>query len=285
MVAALLVSLALAGAPVEVQPGVRYDAGTTVQSTELGLSFAIPARWWGQLPPGAEAMVLVSDTEPGMVLVVGDAGLGVPQAAAALKEPLVIDAGTVLRPDGAPEVSGKKLAQRYSGQAGAQALVGRARGLVTDTAGVAFVAIGPPEAAAALDALASGLVGSVGVVARPAPPAVAGPPTGTLAERLKRRKLYYLKVKNGFSNESSTHLCADGTALWRNNHSGMSTGGVGTLTYAADNADQGRWTASGSVVQVAWNDGTSASFTVREVGGSLKVDAENTWVQDSELCP
>lgn len=275
------IAAALAGEPVELRPGVEYAAGTRVQSTELGLSFEVPAGWKGGVPPGADAMLLASDVHPGLVVVLAQAGARPDEVASALSQPLPIDAGLILQPTGASTRQESRLTQRYEAeQPGVGPVVGVAEARITDGGGaIAFVAVGPVAEAARYGALVQALSGSVREVKRPS---LANPtvPTGPLAERLSGRQLYYLKVQDGFSDTARIDLCRDGTVVRRSNSSGMSTGGVGTLTYAGQGGGRGAWTVTGDTVVVTWEDGSTGSWPIKASGSGLTVDLANWWVQD-----
>ena len=53
---------------VEVQIGQQYPGGTRVNFPSLGVSFVVPDEWTGQVPPGAEAFVMGSQTRQGLLI-------------------------------------------------------------------------------------------------------------------------------------------------------------------------------------------------------------------------
>ncbi|MEM6931435.1 MAG: hypothetical protein AAF602_31185, partial [Myxococcota bacterium] len=182
MIALLAASLALAGETVPLQPGVPYAAGARVEAAELGVSFAVPARWKGQLPPGADVMLLGSDTEAGIVLVSAEPGQALATTQAALSEPMPIDMMTILQPAGPPEVSGQTLRQHYTHAT----LVGYARAKVLERSTIVFLAVGPASESERVAKLADTLLASVRAVAAPQTQKVAAkPPSGALAQSLK----------------------------------------------------------------------------------------------------
>jgi len=87
----LLPALATAR-PVPLEAGQRYPAGTRVLASEMGASFVVPKAWFGAMPEGADAFMMASNTELGMVLIRGIEG----RAAAVLQElrqPIEVEAG------------------------------------------------------------------------------------------------------------------------------------------------------------------------------------------------
>lgn len=267
----------------ELQPDKEYSGETRVGSTELGISFVIPADWGGGVPPGAEVILLGSNVHPGMVIVTADGAMTVEKAKAMLAEPLVLDAATTLQPAGAPQVDGSRFGQRFTGQANGKPVVGRAVGMVTAKGtGILFVALGPEPEKAKLSALADQLLASVEEVAAPAPGAT---PSGGIAAQLRGKKLYYLKTSGSFSDKASTYLCSDGTALWSSHSTAMSTGGGGTLSYAGNAEARGRWSVSGYALTLQWESGEVERFQLSDGGGYLRVDASNYWLQDQDVCP
>jgi hypothetical protein len=265
----------------EVQAGVQYDPGTRVGMTALGLSFELPDGWIGGLPPGGEAFVLGSNTQPGMVLITGDTGMTVDTARQFFSQPLPLDATTVAQPSGTPAVSGTTVTQHYTVAAPQGTLSGFGAGTVSERgSGLAIIAFGPDADAA--EALSRRILGTVKAHA---PPKAGDAPTGALADALKGQQLLYMKTENGFSDEEHVYLCSNGQAAIRSESSGMSVGGAGTATYAGQGGSDGTWTLNGNQVVVVLGDGSSRTWPVTLRGdGGVDIGRDNWWVQPQDAC-
>ena len=294
MLLLLLCALAAAGT-VQLQPGVQYTAGQRVAAAEVGVSFVIPPAWKGTLPPGAEAMLLASDTERGMVMVTADRGITLPMLQQSLSQPMQLDLFTVLVPNGAPTVSGSSISQQLTTRNGE--IAAHARGRVFDGTAILFVAMGPIAESDRIGRLADTLITSTRAEKAPAPAVASGgaggaggsltakAPTGAIANQLKGNKIYYLKSSNGFSDEWSANLCSDGTAVWSGNSSAFSGGAASTLSYASQDSGRGVWAVEGGNVVVRWTDGSHTTVPVSLSGGRVKFGKSNHWVQPQSVCP
>lgn len=285
LVAAVLTT-APAGAQVtEIEPGVRYDAGTRVGVAALGTSFVIPTDWIGTLPPGAEAFVLGSEVTPGLVLVTGDEADSVEAVKLLFSDPLPMQDGVVLLPQGAPVVEERHVSQSYSATGGGQSLVGQARAVVGDEGVVvAFVALGPAERADEYRALVGALAGSVRFVA---PVIVSPPATGSAVDwdaLVRGRKLHYIYSDTGFTDEDQIDLCADGTFAKRGGGGGFG-GGTPGASGAWQHSGGGTWSISGNVLRLHYSNGEEGSYTLSYENEKLYLDGSRYFRVETDSCP
>ena len=127
-------------------------------------------------------MLLGSDTEAGLVLVMGKRGFTMADGQQLLAAPMPLDWATVLQPVGAPTKRGSVLSQRYTLGAG---LIGHARLRVFETTAILFVATGPEAETARVERLVETLLASAREERAAAPTtAAAGSRSGSLAKAL-----------------------------------------------------------------------------------------------------
>ena len=270
---------------IEIEPNVRYDAGTRVGVAAMGASFVIPEGWLGTLPPGSEIFLLGSEVEAGLIAVLGNQVSGIEEAAASFAEELTLDAGVVLVPDGAPRVEGSTVRQTYRASAQGQVLLGQAYGRLGPTGvGVAFVAMGPqgtaPRQRALLDELAASLE-----LQTPAVSSAGANASSTDWDALLRgRKLHYLYTASGFHEEVQIDLCADGT-FYRSGGGGGFDGGTPGASGAWQHGGAGRWGVTGGVLRLESSDGKVASYQLSFDGEKLLLDGDRYFRVDPDRCP
>lgn len=272
-------------APVEVAPGVTYEAGAEIGVASLGVSMTVPAGWRGQLAPSGEALVLGSTTVPGLLLVMVEPAT-LDQAKAAMAEPVVLDPTATLVPTGAPVVDGRRVRASYRvpQQPG---MAGRGLAVVGEHgAGVALLAAGPEAQGDAYVALLDGVAGTLkfGPPSAPAPAAAPAPATssGPWATSLRGRRLHYLYTNNGFSDEWKLDLCADGTFRYRTSSSSSS---FQTGSLSMSGRDGGVWTVAGDRIHLVYADGSTEDATLSGGGRAVYWSGTKTWVEDAVDCP
>ena len=106
----------------EMQPGQVYEAGTRVHIPADSASFLIPAGWHARLPEDSEAIILISESGAGFVVVFMVLNLTEEELIALPGEPQPITDDLVFEPDGQVVRKGNRLAASYR----ARAFVGRA---------------------------------------------------------------------------------------------------------------------------------------------------------------
>lgn len=269
----------------EIEPNVRYDAGTRVGVAAMGASFVIPDGWLGTMPPGSEIFLLGSEVEAGLIAVLGNQVSGIEEAAASFAEELTLDPGVVLVPDGAPRVEGSTVRQTYRASAQGQVLFGQAYGRLGPTGiGVAFVAMGPESSAPRHRALLDELAASLELQA----PAVSSPGASASSTDwdavLRGRKLHYLYTASGFHEEVQIDLCADGT-FYRSGGGGGFDGGTPGASGAWQHGGAGRWGVTGGVLRLESSDGKVASYQLSFDGEKLLLDGDRYFRVDPDRCP
>lgn len=256
---ALVLASPAGGQVNEIQPGQVYQAGTRVGAASLGVSFVIPDEWMGTIPQGTEVFVMQSNTQPGMILVMGDEIGSMREAIGLLSEPLDIDGTNLLQPVGAPVVEDGELTQTYRVVVGGQELTGEAHAFVSPHGiGIAYVAVGPVAQADSYRRLATELAGSTELTTPIAEPAGSRGSDGAWDAMVRGYKLHYITSSTGYSNEEEIDLCAEGSFA--------KTGGGGAI---------------GGRVSGTWQDSGSGQWSISR--GELLLNYPNGQVESYEI--
>jgi hypothetical protein len=283
----------------ELRPDQVYPGGTQVESSELGVSFTIPAGWIGRYGQSAkgEGVLLGSNTVEGIGLAVLKTGQTVDGVAAQLAETQDLGDGIHLVPTGAPKVQGSLVAARYMGEP----YVGLALALVgPERASVVFFFAGPSQNEAVYFRLLSAIGKSTSFAQpRPAPPEPSGPAppepsgpaprapvAGDLGEAWTRllsgSMLHYFSRYNsggmsgGMASHRVLHLCADG----RFTYAGDS---LATINVPGASASSGGRRGSAGRWSVEPVSETTAALILTQDGGQplrwkIEYDGQKTFV-------
>jgi len=105
-----------------MQPGQAYAAGTRLHIPKGSASFLIPPGWHAQLPEGSDAIIAVSESGAGFIMVFMILNLSEEELTALLKEPQPITHDLIFLPRGPVVKTGNRLTAFYE----AGSLSGRA---------------------------------------------------------------------------------------------------------------------------------------------------------------
>jgi hypothetical protein len=144
---ALLAFLIVETSPAAVKPGVKYPAGTKIDTPGTGVEFTIPQGWNGLLPHGGTAFVLGSPKRQAFIFVtVEKESIG--QALDAMIQPPPASNGVMLKLTGEIQREGKTLFASYEVAGFDQPVAGYVLKRVRKgNIGVTYVAISSPETA------------------------------------------------------------------------------------------------------------------------------------------
>lgn len=235
----LWIQLSLA---VEVQQGQRYDGGTRVESSELGIAFTIPQGWIGAWPAGSEMFILESQDPPGNIFVYIDQG-----DMATLKDlvaaPIPLDGDTLMQPVGSPKVDNNVVSADYTVSFRGQPYQGHIAGrVVRGNTAVAFIALADSTNSGSVNKIADRLAQSLAVSEPSAPQGTAG--ANSWQQYLKGRYLARYYTGSGYSENQHLWLCSDGSFYHSFGSGGHSMGGA---SGASQSKGHGRWSANGNV--------------------------------------
>lgn len=270
----ILASPALA-APPSVEPGQQYAGGTTVRFAQIGLELTIPKKWIGAMTPNGEAFVLVSQSEPGMILATAEPGTSLAKVKASLTEAVPLD-DVVLTPLGPPKVNGQRLTQAY--RASDEKLVGVASAIVKDDLGVGFVAVGPATAKSKYEAILAQLVESLRFLPKPKPGDTGG---GAWHDKLAGYALEHLKTENGLSMSHTIHLCKDGSFSSSGRESYLSGG----FSAVGSNGSSGTWRIAGATLTLSHQSGGTTTHALTAEGSKTFLNGTRYFVSNPARCP
>ena len=286
---------------VEVQIGQQYPGGTRVNFPSLGVSFVVPDEWTGQVPPGAEAFVMGSQTRQGLLIATTHQASHLSQLAQEFRHPVALDQGVVLQVQQPAQVSGSQLSARISVSDGFNNFTGYLIARARDGGGgVVFAGFGP-KPVDYYQALVVELAGSyqeLEVNAAVSQESSGGDSAGEMASQvrewdqfLRGKKLTYLHSYSsntpgggGFSNQVEYYLCQDGRFHYRSSNS-LSGGSFAAFPEGGSaSSGQGRWEiiSEGAAIGIefTWNDGSATASRLEFADGKTYLNGERYFVTD-----
>lgn len=238
----MLIGLIPAAQAVEVQQGVIYEGSSRLESSQLGLSFQVPAGWQGAWPQGSEFFILESQALQSTVFMMIDQGTE-QELRSLMSQPIPLDEQVVLQPVGQIRQQGKALIADYdvSGNPQYAARIAATSGL--NNLAVAFIALAAKESAPQLQPVLDQLVNSLGFSQPKAPPAAATGGAGSWQDYMRGRYIVRMYTGSGYSEKEEVWLCSDGSFYRSTNYGG----GGGGFSGAFAGKGHGSWQASGQM--------------------------------------
>jgi hypothetical protein len=231
---------------VELSPGVVYEAGTIVQSSELGLSLTIPSGWQGAWPQGVDAFIIQKQGAQDIILVQGDQ-VDKQTIVSMMNQPIALEQGITLIPVGKAVEKSGIISGKYSvsGQyanadAEIKSLIGK-HGVSVALIGLGFSAGEPRRTLAKLTETLKFM-----------PPRQAsqnqsdvssGGSGQAWSDYMRGRYIVYYYTGSGYHEEDHIWLCSDGS-YYRSNSSGGFGGGA---SGAYGGKASGRWQVTGTL--------------------------------------
>jgi hypothetical protein len=226
---------------VELSTGVVYQAGTVVQSSEIGLSLTIPSDWQGALPQGMNAFVMQKQGAQDTIVVQAEQ-MDKQSVVSLMNQPITLDQGITLVPRGKTTENSGVVSGKYSvtGQ------YSNARGEILAVVGkygvsVALIGLGfsPGEPENTLAALVSTVKFEAPRQARQNQ-ASAGS-SQSWSEYMRGRYIVYYYTGSGYHEEDHIWLCSDGSYHRSNSSGGFGGGASGAFGGKAT----GKWQVTG----------------------------------------
>lgn len=286
---------------VDVQIGQPYSPGTRVNFPDLGVSFAIPNEWVGQIPPEAEAFVLGSNTRAGLIIAVSHQATQTDELVANLQQPIPLDQGVVLNLQEQPEVNGSQVNALVAVSDGINNFSGYLTAVVRNSGpGVIFVGFGPEPVEyyqGLVGELASTLLDTeVKTAGSSTNAGSSGPSTSSTEVQewdvfLRGKKLTYMSSYSsnssgggGFSSQREYYLCRDGLFQYGDSSS-ISGGDFGSFTGGnPSSSGQGTWEiiSEGSAIGIRfnWSDGTTGMSRLEFYDNKTYLDGDRYFVTD-----
>jgi hypothetical protein len=286
--AALLFTVSLS-AQTEVQADVRYEGGSYLSIPLLGLSFTLPAGFFGGVPQGSSAMVLADNSNEITLIITADK-MEEKNVFGEMQKQIPIEGSIYIAPIGMVKKEGRRWWGNYSVYGVPQEMKSYGEIRLGDHGiGVACIVLAFPAAFDRAKKAADEFFVSLKFTApKETQVAAASGINQPWNEYLKGQSLKYYYTQGDFSDTDFLHLCSNGT-FTRNKRT--SSGGVtGTGTMWGGN--QGTWQASGqgdSGTLILLNqDGTRAEFRIQygqgKKGTGLYLNGSRYYVEKSTQC-
>ena len=282
----LCAPLASAADYVEVEPGVKYVAGTRIGGAAYGVSVEVPDGWTALLPPGEEALILSRPMVPGLVLLAVVEAVEANRAVELLSQSQPLPPTLVLEPTGPAVLDGDRVRASYVAvNPMGQQIGGRAVAVLGKQVMVLIIGAGPASPTL-YEGVTEALAGSVRWEAVKSPPKGDGPvgvASGRLAQQLGGKQVLHYSTTDYSSNEYHFMMCSDGRAFYSHSGGASDLGATSNFSMASQANAEGTWRVSGHTLSFVWNDGTRRDFTVND---QLKITSdEKYWVQPQSYCP
>jgi hypothetical protein len=275
---------------VELQIGQQYASGTRVRSSADGLSFVIPEEWLGGLPPDAPAVVLGSNTRPGLGMIIMRSTTSWEEIESFLALPQDLGDGVVL----SPTSQGQRTARGYEISLANTMYAGHAIGRMGDAGNGVIVFFGGP--AADREYYARLTAGTAELVDFGAPRENDTTPQwrAYLAGMMLKRSSSYYSGGNdggyvGGSSSQTLHLCSDGTYTYLSHSTVAADAGGGTSGYSGgDGAELGRWRVetigARILLSLSSANGEVSQHVLQTQGNETYVDSERALRVQSDRC-
>ena len=230
---------------IELAPGGVYPAGTTVQSTGLGLALTIPAGWLGTWPREVEAFILKKQDAQDTILIQAEQ-INKQSIVTMMNQPIMLDAGLTLIPIGKAIEKAGVITGQYSvtgqyanSKAQITSLIGE-HGISVALIGIGFSQGEPQKTLTQLRKTITFKAPQAAQQAHTAPSTGSGTPW---SDYMRGLYIVYYYTGSGYHEEDHIWLCSDGT-YYRSNSSGGFGGGA---SGASGGKASGQWQVTGTM--------------------------------------
>lgn len=264
------IASALNAPAVEIQPNVQYAGEKTLESSQYGVSFMLPAGWAGVLPADGEFLVMKSQGFEGYIFT-GIRKMTVAEAQQSMGQEMALGDGIIFHPKGRVRVREAVLEAEYRISGSQSPLVGHIRTIVGKYGwGLFFMAASAARDVSKMESALSKISGSV-TLSEPKNPTLPPPSAGSSpwVEHLTGRKLSHFFTRSGYTEEVYIWLCPSGHFYRSFNSGGFGGGASG----AFQSKNAGGWSVSGDLdagmLLLAYNDGSKARYTLTHEGTKI----------------
>jgi hypothetical protein len=281
----------------ELTPNQKYEGGTRVQASGVGISLVIPKAWLAQYNQNATntALIMGSNTIEGVGLAILMTNQNAQQVFAGLSESQDLGGGVVLEPTGAAKQQGQRVAARYANND----YVGRALGVIGPGKNhVLYFFAGPHKNEKIYAGLLEDLANATKFIAPSANKTQPTASTGLNADWTKflsGMMLRYISSYNsgggsgGMSTDRTMHFCSDGRyAYFSSSLTTINVDGGGASSGGQDQT-QGRWrvesaTQTSAVVILSLENGQTERINVQYDGTKTFVGTQRWFRVESDAC-
>jgi hypothetical protein len=281
----------------ELTPNQKYEGGTRVQASNLGISLVIPKAWVAQYGQDATktALIMGSNTIEGIGLAILMTNQNAQQVFAGLNESQDLGSGVVLEPTGAAKQQGQRVTARYANID----YVGRALGLIGPGKNhVVYFFSGPQKNEKIYAGLLEDLANATKFVApsvNKTQPATSTGSSGEWTKFLSGMMLRYISSYNsgggsgGTSTDRTMHFCSDGSfSYFSSSLTTINVDGGGASSGGQDRS-QGRWrvesaTQTNAIVILSLENGQTERINVQYDGTKTFVGGQRWFRVESDAC-
>jgi hypothetical protein len=262
----LLITLSLLATPI-AEPGQRYEAGKRLQLPSANLSIVLPKGWFGGLIPGETLLALASHTHAGMLIVSVD-GRGLKALAQELAQPIPVEEGVFLQPDGRQVLAKGRLRASFK-LPGNPAVHGIAEARQFGSEALGVLALGPRAQARKQRAWMARILDSVRREKSRLP-------------QFSGKHLKWFHTANGMADRRVIRLCRNGRYHESGSNSYLSTGVDSTFSASGSSGGQGKWQAAGNSLTLISDRGEQEVFRVQRKQGKLLLNGERWFLVDGD---
>lgn len=265
--------------------GRRYEAGSVVGSADAGAAFVVPPAYYAGYHPQENVFMLISDTQPGLVVVQALSHMNLQSAVAQLGQSFQAGNDTTVQPQGQPQVTGNVARASFLVLSPNGALPLYVMGASGAAGNVLIVAgLGGPTEQNAIQQLVERIQAGATLFAPSRASATAAAAQLAGAQLWRSSSHSGTGVSDGVVDDSSIQLdlCSDGSyAYTASANVGVSVygtdGGGASLLSRSSEEEHGRWAVESGLlgpvlVLQAATGGVETFLELLEAGGTLYVD-------------
>lgn len=273
--------------------GRRYEAGSVVGSVDAGVAFVVPPAYYAGYNPQENAFMVISDTQPGLLIVEALSNIDLDSAVAQLGQSFQTSSEVTVVPQGQAQITGNVARASFAVYMPNGALPLYVMGVAGQAGNVFIVAgLGGPSEQAVVQELVERVAASTTLFTptRASATTMAGQLAGAHLSRS------HSSSGTGIMDSSSIQLdlCSDGAyAYTASSNVGVSVSSqdgasMSGLSSSSDE-EQGRWVMEsgllGPVLVLHANTGGIETYLgLLEAGGTLYVDGLPVMLARSSRC-
>lgn len=271
----------------ELQENVRYEGGTQISISSLGVTFPVPPGWHGGVTPGSPYMVLADNTNEVTIIILADE-MKEAEILGQLQQKMSIDEGISIEPVGKVQ----REAQRWWGEykvIGADDMKCYAEiRLGSYNIGVGCIVLSLPSASERGKNAAFYVLDHMSFRSPQTNTAVLGLPDKPYQDYLKVKSLRYSYSQGDFTDTDLIHLCSNGTyKRSKESHPGSASGSATT-----HETSEGTWEATGQgaegILILHGKNGARNEFKLQYRSGAkgvgLYLNGYRYFIEDNNQC-
>lgn len=294
VLATLLVGTGPVGRAEDLQAGKQYAAGVRVHARAEGVSFELPAEWFGGVPVQGSIFLVGSNTRPGLGMIIMRQNSSWQDIDGLLNQPQDLGEGVVLMPTG----PGRRTDRGYEIELSNGLYTGYAIGRIGEAGNGIVLFFGGPRQN---KQYYQQLVRQASDTVQFNQPQVSGAQqqwqSMLAGMMLKRMSSYYSGGLDGAyvggSSSESLHLCSDGSYAYFSSSSVAADGGMGggynASGYGGDSgAVYGQWSLEAmgdqTLLTLQEQSGAFSQHSLQFYDGKTTLDGDRVYRVQSDRC-